>query len=86
MNGCLKCWKKIRILLIGGVTFLLMMHPILLSAQEISDIELPSSELIEFLGAFEDDDAGWIDPFELLGMEPIEQENTSAEDTDNDKS
>lgn len=86
MNGCLKCWKKNRIFLIGAVTFLLMLWPILLTAQETSDTGLPSSELIEFLGAFEDDDAGWIDPIELLGMENIEQENTSTEDSDNDKS
>ena len=42
--------------------------------------------MIEFLGAFEDDDVGWINPVELLEMDKIKQENTSAEDIDNGKS
>ena len=48
---------------------LLALIPTILSAQEIDEIPLPSLELIEFLGAFEDDDAGWIDPLELLAMD-----------------
>jgi len=28
----------------------------------------PEMELLEFLGSFEDKDAGWIDPFELEAM------------------
>ena len=58
----------------------------MLLAQEEVDTERPSSELSEFLGAFEDDDAGWINPLELLDLEAIEQENTNTEDTDADKS
>ena len=36
-------------------------------------------EMLEFLGSFEDKDAGWIDPFEFEGMEnnKAPQENDS---------
>lgn len=30
--------------------------------------ETPAPDLLEFLGSFEDRDAGWIDPFELEEM------------------
>lgn len=31
--------------------------------------ELPEMEMLEFLGTFEDADAGWVDPFILDGDE-----------------
>ena len=64
---------------------LLALVPTILSAQEIDEISLPSLELIEFLGAFEDDDAGWIDPLELLAMEDEELENLQDEEVNNEK-
>jgi hypothetical protein len=40
---------------------------------------LPSLELIEFLGAFEDEDEGWIDPLELLSMDDAELDSLQNE-------
>jgi hypothetical protein len=40
---------------------------------------LPSLELIEFLGSFEDDDMGWVDPLELLIMEDVELDRLQSE-------
>ena len=41
---------------------------------------LPSLEMLEFLGLFEDDDMGWIDPFELLLMKDAELDRLQNEE------
>jgi hypothetical protein len=46
---------------------------------------LPSPELIEFLGAFEDEDAGWIDPLELLAMDEAELDDLQKQEEDSGK-
>ena len=51
------------------VICLLSLLPILSLAQESKEETLPSVELLEFLGTFEDEDEGWVDPLELLAME-----------------
>jgi hypothetical protein len=56
-----------------------MLGPSLLLAQEKEEVMLPSLELIEFLGSFEDDDMGWVDPLELLIMEDVELDRLQSE-------
>ena len=46
---------------------------------EKEEVMLPSLELIEFLGSFEDDDMGWVDPLELLIMEDVELDRLQSE-------
>ena len=85
MNGYQKLWKMNRSYLVSIPLCLLALMPTTVSAQKIDEMSLPSLELIEFLGAFEDDDAGWIDPFELLVMDTRELENLPTEEDYNGK-
>ena len=57
-----------------------MLTPSLLPAQEEQDSQDPPSlELLEFLGAFEDEDTGWLDPFTLPGVNETHQETDEEE-------
>jgi len=44
--------------------------------------EAPNAEMLEFLGSFEDKDAGWVDPFEL---EVMEHDNAPQEENSDGK-
>ncbi len=58
------------------MTILLLMCPCISTAQETPrEVLAPSSELIEFLGEFKDDDVGFVDPISFLSMD-----NTQAQD------
>ncbi|MEE4253511.1 MAG: hypothetical protein V2I50_05650 [Desulfuromusa sp.] len=49
-----------------------MLIPQTLLAEVKEETALPSLEMIEFLGTFEDEDEGWVDPFELLSLDDAE--------------
>lgn len=56
--------------LIGLLLCLLLHGPARAATQTSPPENQPDLELLEFLGAFEDRDTGWIDPFEMsLGDE-----------------
>ena len=57
----------------------------MLLAQEKDETLLPSLELIEFLGSFEDEDLGWIDPLELLVMKDTDLELPMNSEDDEEK-
>lgn len=42
-----------------------LLPPLLMGVPAIGDEQLPTLELIEFLGAWETDRGNWVDPFEL---------------------
>ena len=72
MNGFQKLWKTTRCCWICLLLSLPLVGPGTLRAQEGQEENLPSPELIEFLGTFEDKDVGWVDPFEILDMDDEE--------------
>lgn len=74
-----------RIFWISVLTFLTLCDLTSLWAQELDKEVLPSPELIEFLGAFEDEDAGWIDPLELLAMDEAELDDLQKQEEDSGK-
>ncbi|MBN1959138.1 MAG: hypothetical protein JW773_13145 [Desulfuromonadales bacterium] len=61
-----------RILAISVAICLLPLSPIWSLAEETEEKTAPSTELLEFLGTFEDKDEGWIDPFEFLDTDKKE--------------
>lgn len=69
MNGCLRSWRLKKYHLISGGLLLSLLLPIALPAQQNGEEELPSLEMLEFLGTFEDEESGWINPLELLAMD-----------------
>lgn len=48
-----------------ALSALFLLLPRQVQAQPQATEELPEMEMLEFLGAFEDADAGWVDPFTL---------------------
>ena len=52
------------------------------TARTETPAETPNAEMLEFLGSFEDKDAGWVDPFEL---EEMERDNAPREENSNGK-
>ena len=67
MNGCPKFWKlKVSCL---ALLLSLIQMPTVSLAQETSAQELPSPEMLDFLGLFNDEETGWVDPFELLAID-----------------
>lgn len=50
--------------------------------EELDKQAPPSLELLEFLGTFEDDDTGWVDPFELQGFNENQQKAQEEEMND----
>ena len=80
MNGVQRLWRLKRICLISAQLCLLILGPSILLAQEKEEAVLPSLEMLEFLGLFEDDDMGWIDPFELLLMKDAELDRLQNEE------
>ena len=79
MNGVQRFWRVKWICLIGAHLCVSILRPTILPAQEKEEAVLPSPELIEFLGSFEDDDMGWVDPFRLLIMEDAETDRHQDE-------
>ena len=67
-------------LMISIAIFSILLGPVSLWAQEKNEEALPSSELIEFLGEFGDDDVGWVDPLELPDMEAPEQKTSQTKE------
>ena len=68
--GLLKQWGPKWSTPIIALLCLLILSPPLLHAQKaLKEETLPSLELIAFLGFFEDDDMGWVDPLELMKID-----------------
>lgn len=63
MNGFRK--RAARGLTRLALSALFLLLPMLAPARSQPAEELPEMEMLEFLGAFEDADAGWVDPFAL---------------------
>lgn len=61
--------RKYRNLVVMFIPAMFFLLPSLSMAQEQKRKELPDRELIEFLGEFEDEDVGWVDPFALFVLE-----------------
>lgn len=62
----------------------LALAALLLAAPVVAEDEVPSLELLEFLGSFETADGQWLDPTQLGAPRP-EQEGPSVEDRKHDE-
>lgn len=61
---------------------LLLVLPDRASCQPETAGETVEVEMLEFLGSFEDQDTGWVDPFEL---EAMEKDNATPEENSDEK-
>lgn len=87
-------WKARRLLPVVLAVFLVLFTTEQGRCQSQGQkVEAPDAELLEFLGAFEDTESGWVDPFELediaalsslsaqtkqLPLRPMEEKDASA--------
>ncbi len=84
--GLLRQWKPKPSRLIIVLLCLQILSPPILRAQEKQEeINLPSLELIAFLGSFEDDDMGWVDPLELMMMDDADLQESQNEEVSDEK-
>ena len=69
----------------GLPVLFLLAGPGNLPAQESQEDNMPSLEMIVFLGSFEDRDVGWVDPFELLDMDDEQLESLRKKEEADEK-
>ena len=55
-----------------------------LATADEADTELPSLELLEFLGEAEKIDGEWLDPLNMIELQPDRQMNRQQENQDNE--
>ena len=65
MNGCPKSWRLRKSCLGMFLLSLFLLPPVIASAEETAAPDQPSLEMLDFLGLFNDEESGWVDPFEL---------------------
>ncbi len=66
---------KMKFLAMGAALLLLWLPVQILAQNQAMEEESPSMEMLDFLGTFEDEDTGWVDPLEMAEMENGELEN-----------
>ncbi len=84
MNGCLK-FLKLRKSCPSILLLSLLLWPNISLAQENEERLQPSAELLDFLGSFDDAEAGWVDPLELLAMDDEDLEFADEQEKSDEK-
>lgn len=64
---------------------LFLLLPSVSLAQESISSKAPSPEMLDFLGSFDDEENGWIDPFELLAMDEGDFPQANEQDSGDEK-
>ena len=84
ISGCRSRYQVRNLLTLSlGLMTLAISNPPQSHAQETpQDMNSPELELIEFVGLFEDDDMGWVDPFTLQETEQTTVPDSMKGDSD----
>ncbi len=68
-----------------GAAMLLLSLPVQACAEDETGDGLPSLELLEFLGEFEDEDTGWVDFVTTLETTDGEQDNDTTQEAEDEQ-